>query len=61
MWKNENQGSEKKDDRKNITLRLPPDLHKKAKVKAAQEGRSLQDVLEELTQEWLRNNQQENR
>ncbi len=37
---------------KQIIVRVPKELHKKAKVLSAQTGRPLQQVLEELLREW---------
>ena len=37
---------------KNIIVRVPPELHKKARVLSAQTGEPLQQVLERLLREW---------
>jgi predicted DNA-binding protein len=39
-------------ERKQIIVRVPPELHKRAKVLSAQTGKPLQQVLEELLREW---------
>lgn len=44
---------EKRKDQKSVMFRVPEELRKQAKIKAAQEGRPLQVVLEELLREWL--------
>jgi predicted HicB family RNase H-like nuclease len=40
------------DKSKQIIVRVPPELHKKAKVLSAQTGEPLQQVLERLLREW---------
>jgi len=42
----------KRADQKHIVVRVPEELHKKAKVLAAQTGKPLQQVLERLLREW---------
>ncbi len=41
-----------KKDLKHIVVRVPDELHKKAKVLSAQTGEPLQQVLEKLLIEW---------
>jgi hypothetical protein len=37
-----------------ITLSIPPDLKRKARVKALLEGRSLSAIVTEMLEKWLR-------
>jgi predicted HicB family RNase H-like nuclease len=37
-----------------VTLSIPPDLKRKAKAKAALEGKSLSAVVTELLEEWVK-------
>lgn len=39
-------------DQQKLTVEVPRELHRAAKVKAAQEGRSLADVIRELLTGW---------
>ena len=38
---------------KTIPVRVPEDLHRRVRVKLAQEGRSLQDLLEAALREYV--------
>ena len=42
------------DDKKLITFQVEKELRKQAKIKAAQEGRSVSEVLRELLEEWVK-------
>lgn len=42
---------------KHMMVRIPKDLHRAAKIKAAQEGRSFQEVLSEMVEQWVRQNE----
>ena len=37
-----------------LTVRIPRELHKKVKVKAAQQGRPISAIVRELLEEWLK-------
>jgi hypothetical protein len=39
-----------------VTLSIPPDLKRKAKAKAAIEGKSLSAAVTELLREWIGDN-----
>ena len=41
------------DDKKLITFEVEKELRQQAKIKAAQEGRSISEILRELLEEWL--------
>ncbi len=43
---------------KQLNLRIPPDLHKQARLEAVKEGRSLTQVIIELLIGWLRKKEQ---
>lgn len=45
-------------DQKQIKFRVPEDLHRRAKVIAAQTGQPIQQVLEELLREWVAEQEQ---
>lgn len=45
--------NEKQPTDKRITLRLPEDLHRKLKIKVAQEGTTITDVLLDLVQRYV--------
>jgi molybdopterin converting factor small subunit len=53
----------KKEDKSRVQLnvRVPAWLKQQAKIKALQEGRNLEEVLQELIEQWLRDNPQENK
>jgi predicted HicB family RNase H-like nuclease len=36
-----------------VTLSIPPDLKRRAKVQAAWEGKSLSSIVTELLEKWL--------
>ena len=38
---------------KQLSVRVPPEIHKQAKVEAARTGQPLQEVLEGLIKAWL--------
>ena len=40
-----------------ITFEVEEELRRRAKVKAAQEGRSVSEVLRELLEEWLKDHE----
>jgi len=39
---------------KQLTLRIPEDLHRKLKIAAAEEGRSMGEIAEDLFREYVR-------
>jgi len=39
--------------RKQLTLRLPFDVHLELKIRAAKEGRSMGELIERLIRQWL--------
>lgn len=41
------------DDRTNITLKVPKEIHRMAKIEAAKTGKSFQTILDELLRKWL--------
>ena len=41
-------------EKKRVTTTLPPDLFRQIKAKAATEGRTLSELLEELIREYLK-------
>ena len=41
------------DKQKQVTFRVPAELHRQAKTEAAKTGKPLQDVLSQLIAEWL--------
>lgn len=38
------------------TLSIPPDVKRRARIKALQEGKSLSAIVTELLEEWLEEN-----
>ena len=38
---------------KQLSVRVPPEIHRQAKVEAARTGKPLQEVLKNLVQRWL--------
>jgi len=42
-----------------ITIRVPDDLHRKARIKAAVTGRSVSDVLRDALQKWVEEDDQQ--
>ena len=42
------------DSLKSLTIRIPEKLHRALKVKAAQEGRSMVDIVEAVLKQYLR-------
>jgi len=44
----------KRKDDKQVNFRITRDLHKQARIKAAQEGRPLSEVLREIIEKWTR-------
>ena len=38
---------------KQLSVRVPPAIHRQAKIQAAKTGRNLQEILEELIKDWL--------
>jgi len=44
---------DKNDERKQLTLRIPKDLHKEFKVNTARKGQSMGEVAVELIREYL--------
>ena len=38
---------------KQLSVRVPPAIHRQAKIQAARTGRNLQEILEELIKDWL--------
>ena len=43
----------KRAEQKQFIVRVPPEVHKKAKILSAQTGKPLQQVLEEQLREWI--------
>lgn len=43
-----------KREEKALLVRLPKELHTQAKVMAAQTGRPLSDIVEQLLREWIK-------
>jgi plasmid stability protein len=41
------------DEPKRITINVPQDLHRQARIEAARSGRSLSDILREMIDAWL--------
>jgi len=41
-------------DRQQITTRIPKDLHRKVRVKAAQTGQTVTEVIKQKLEEWVR-------
>lgn len=50
---NVDEGTKQKDTRKQLTIRLPEDLHRALKVRVAQEGRNMAELVERLVREYL--------
>lgn len=44
---------EKKTTCKQLTVRIPPDVHRALKVRAAEKNRTITDLVEELLKEYL--------
>jgi len=42
-------------EKKKLTLNLSPDLHKRLKIAAAEEDRTITDIIEELVKAFLAN------
>ena len=38
---------------KQLSVRVPPEIHRQAKVEAARTGKQIQEVLEGLVKAWL--------
>ena len=40
-------------DQKRVTVKVDPALHRAARVKAAQEGKTISEIMRDLLQAWL--------
>ena len=41
------------DEPKRITINVPEELHRQARIEAARSGRSLSDIIREMVSAWL--------
>jgi hypothetical protein len=59
MWYNDSKRSnyqargEKMDDRKQVVTRISHDLHRKVKIKSAETGKTITEVIKERLEEWV--------
>ncbi len=42
------------DDRKQVVTRISDDLHRKVKIKSAETGKTITEVIKEKLEEWVR-------
>ena len=42
-------------DQKQIVTRVPDDLHRKVKIKSAETGKTITEVVREKLEEWVEN------
>jgi gas vesicle protein len=40
-------------DRKQVVTRIPGDLHRKVKIKSAETGKTITEVIKERLEEWV--------
>jgi gas vesicle protein len=40
-------------DRKQVVTRIPGDLHRKVKIKSAETGKTITEVIKESLEEWV--------
>ena len=48
-----------KKESKQLNFMIPKQLHREAKIKAAESGRPLAEILRELLEEWTRKRQEQ--
>ena len=46
-------GGGEMDDRKQVVTRIPDDLHRKVKIKSAETGKTITEVIKEKLEEWV--------